>query len=307
MSRKIIQGSFLPPKSDLVFKELMRNETVRRHFIGNVLGIPLEEIRSIRLETTFLSRRSRLEKQCILDVRMQLNDNSRINVELQIRRMDHWDKRSLFYLSKMYTDGLVSGQRYNRLKKCIVINILDFSADEHPGYHKVYQLRDEEGRKYSDQFEIHIIELNKELSGDRADDWVRLFRIESREELEMLQSKNPGVLEAIKEVKVMNLSRLVKAWYEARQRDQRDRWAFEDTARNEGRAEGILEGKTEGETIGDLKRSRQAILDLLEELGDIPEDIHNRILAEVDIEVLRKWLKAAAKTTDFDAFRGKMV
>lgn len=105
----------------------------------------------------------------------------------------------------------------------------------------------------------------------------------------------------------MNLSRLVKAWYETRQRDQRDRWAFEDSARNEGRAEGILEGKTEGETIGDLKRSRQAILDLLEELGDIPEDIHNRILAEVDIEVLRKWLKAAAKTTDFDAFRGKMV
>ena len=32
-------GSFLSPKSNLVFKELMRNETVHRHFISTVLDI----------------------------------------------------------------------------------------------------------------------------------------------------------------------------------------------------------------------------------------------------------------------------
>lgn len=127
------------------------------------------------------------------------------------------------------------------------------------------------------------------------DDWIQLFRVESREELEMLQSKNLGVLEAVKEVREMNLSRLIKAWYEERQKDQRDRWAFEDTARNEGRAE------------GDLKRRRQDILDLLEELGNIPEDIYSRIYAEKDTETLRRWHKAAAKATSFEAFREKMV
>ena len=131
------------------------------------------------------------------------------------------------------------------------------------------------------------------------DDWIRLFRVESREELEMLQSKNLGVLEVVKEVKEMNLSRLIKAWYEERQKDQRDRWAFEDTARNEGR--------TEGEAKGDLKRSRQDILDLLEELGEIPGDIRCRILAMEDTEILRRWLKTAAKATSFDAFRESMV
>ena len=166
----------------------------------------------------------------------------------------------------------------------------------------VYQLRDEKGRKYSDQFEIHIIELNKELTGDRMDDWIRLFRMESREELDMLQSKSLGVLEAVKEVKEMNLSRLIKAWYEERQKDQWDRWAFEDTARNEGRAEGEAIGKAKGE----LKRSQQDILDLLEELGEIPEDIRCRILAMEDTEILRRWLKTAAKATSFDAFRESM-
>lgn len=62
-----------------------------------------------------------------------------------------------------------------RLKKCIVIDILDFPGGENPGYHKVYHLRDIDGRLYSDQFEVHVIEMNKELTGDRVDDWIRLL------------------------------------------------------------------------------------------------------------------------------------
>lgn len=151
----------------------------------------------MRLENSFLSRRSRKEKQCILDVRLLLNDDRRINIELQIRRLAYWDKRSLYYLAKMYTDDLYSGQSYDRLKKCIVIDILDFSGDKNPGYHKVYRLRDEDGRLYSDQFEVHIIELNKKLSGGRLDDWIRLLQINSREELENMHSGNAGVARAI--------------------------------------------------------------------------------------------------------------
>lgn len=110
----------------------MRNEEVRRHFISDVLGIPLKDIKSVRLENSFLSKRSQKEKQCILDVRMLLNDARRINVELQIRRLAYWDKRGLYYLAKMYTDGLHSGQSYEQLKKCIVIDILDLLEEHSP-------------------------------------------------------------------------------------------------------------------------------------------------------------------------------
>ena len=64
-------------------------------------------------------------------------------------RLAYWDKRSLFYLAKMYTDGVFSGQSYDRLKKCIVISILDFDLDPFPDYHKVYYLQDQRGRQYS--------------------------------------------------------------------------------------------------------------------------------------------------------------
>lgn len=327
MGRKEMWGKFIPPKADVAFKELMRNEEVRRHFISDVLGIPLEEIRSVRLENTFLSRRSRQEKQCVLDVRILLNDNRRINVELQVRRLAYWDKRSLFYLSKMYTDGVFSGQSYERLKKCIVVSILDFDLDSFPDYHKVYCLRDQEGRQYSDQFEIHVIELNKELTGDRMDDWIRLFRVESREELDEMQSENAGVMKAVEEVKVMNLFKWAKWRYEEHLKYQRDLWALKEAAKQDGHAEGFAEGRTEGHaegrieghaegraegraeghaeghTEGSLEQSRQVIYDFLERLGEIPEDIRLRIETEENKAVLRKWYLAAPGVDSFDEFR----
>ena len=307
MSRKRMVERFIPPKSDVAFKELMRNEVVRRGFISDVLDIPLEEIKSVRLENPFLSRRSRVEKQCILDVRIQLNDDSRINVELQIQRLAYWDKRGLFYLAKMYTDNLFIGQRYDRLKKCIVISIIDFAGDEHPGYHKVYHLRDQEGRLYSDQFEVHIIELNKELTGDKLDDWIRFFQVKSMGELNKLQSGNAGVMEAVAEVKRMNLIRSIRLWYEARLMYQRDQWAIEDAIREDSWNAGRAEGHEEGRAEGNLYRSKQSILDLLEELGSIPEDVRSCIDSARDTETLRQWLKFAAHAENFDDFRNKIA
>ncbi len=54
----------------------------------------------VRLENTFPNRRSRLENQCILNAKIQLYDDSRINVGLQIRRMgEHWaDKACSIWL-----------------------------------------------------------------------------------------------------------------------------------------------------------------------------------------------------------------
>ena len=86
-------------------------------------------------------------------------------------------------------------------------------------------------------------------------------------------------------------------------------WNWDDAMeveREEAYEDGVEAGRIEGKTLGDLNRSRQAILDLLEDLGDIPEDIQSRINAEEDTQVLRRWYKAAAKAVSFDAFREKM-
>ena len=46
-------GKFVSLKDDVSFKYLFLNETVRLHFISDALGIPPEDIRSVRLANTF--------------------------------------------------------------------------------------------------------------------------------------------------------------------------------------------------------------------------------------------------------------
>lgn len=243
-------GRIISLKYDFTFKYLFLNREVRRHFISDALGIPLEEIREVRLANTFLWRRYRRQKQGIVDVMVELNNDSRVNIELQIEMLAYWDKRSLFYLSKMFTEGLLSGQKYEKLKRCVCISVLGFNLDGRPEYHKIYRLRDETGHEFSDMLEIHVIELNKPLSGaSRMDDWIRLFNVRTEEELEMLEAstKNVGIIEAIKEVRIMSLGKTLRALHEAKQKEIRDKNAREDYVRGEGIRQGLEQGLNQGE------------------------------------------------------------
>ena len=60
-------------------------------------------------------------------------------------------------------------------------------------------------------------------------------------------TKNAGILEAIKEVRVMSLGKTLRLMYEARLKEIRDRDAREDYVRNEGIEQGRSEGRSQGE------------------------------------------------------------
>ncbi len=64
------------------------------------------------------------------------------------------------------------------------------------------------------------------------------------------------------------------------------------------RQEGFEDGKAEGKA--------EDILELLEELGDIPRDLYERVFAEKDLQQLKKWLKLVAKAESIEQFVEKM-
>ena len=70
----------------------------------------------------------------------------------------------------------------------------------------------------------------------------------------------------------------------------------------DGRAEGRAEGRTEGRVSG----IAESIIKLLEDQGEISEELQTRIMAEKDLQVLSKWLKLAARVDSIDAFRERM-
>ena len=235
----------ISPKWDYCMKELFRNPVIRKYFISVVLNIPVEAIRSTRLLNTYLWRRFRYQKEGILDVLVELNDDTKINIELQVKAVRNWDKRQLFYLGKMLTEEVPFGRSYDVMKRCVAISILDFNLTEDKQYHKTYLLRDEEGRVFSNLVELHVIELNKALMGQTIDEWIRFFNVKTEGDLDMLrmQTNNAGILEAIKEIEHMSLSRWAKAQYEEHMKRVMDRKAEDAYVFDRGVERGIGRGR----------------------------------------------------------------
>ena len=211
--RERTKEMIISPKYDDMMKELFHNETVLRYFLSDILRVCPDRIWNLRLKTPFLRKRGRKEKQGILDVVAEFGDDTKVNVELQVRIVRNWDKRQLFYLAKMYTEELIKGEDYSRLKRCVGISLLDFNLSDRPKYHTVYRLRDEEGNEFTDALEIHVLELSKPLTGkEKADEWIQFFNVETEEDLRMIKAKtkNPGILEAIRELRRLSLDSPMK-------------------------------------------------------------------------------------------------
>ena len=244
----------ISPKMDFAFRELMEDDEVRRYFICDALNMSVEQVKETRLGNPFLRRRHRKMNLGILDVKVFLQDGTRINLEMQLRRQKFWEKRSLYYLAKMYADILVMGEHFDRLRRCVAISILDFNLTEDDRYHSVYRMRDEMGKDYSDLLELHIIELRKTLNGkSRMDDWIRLFNAETEEDLHMIKTKNVGVQRAKYVIQEMSLTEAMRDAFEAYRKRKMDRKSEDAYVYDQGKAAGEQIGIEQG-----IERGKQA-------------------------------------------------
>lgn len=80
-------------------------------------------------------KRYRMQKQGILDVLVELNNKTKINIEMQTTFVNCWDRRNLFYLSKMYTEDLRMIQARNIGIKTAIEEIKRMSLSKRLRYH----------------------------------------------------------------------------------------------------------------------------------------------------------------------------
>lgn len=219
----------MKPKVDFAFKEIMRNEMTRRGFLSAVLKIDPDDISKTEILNAYLSKQHEDEKLGILDVRILLNDNTEINIEIQVLKFDLWVERSLFYGAKMYTDQAEKGKGYGSLRKCICINILDYTLfPDYDGFYSQFHISEDTRHTiYTDKLEFHVIELSKLPVGlkENSDDlllWAKFFNAEKEEEFEMLAEKNKYIANAYEDLQVISQDREKRMEYEARQKALRD-------------------------------------------------------------------------------------
>lgn len=294
----------MQPKVDFCFKELLEDKEIRCGFISALLQIPPEAIRSTTLINTHLRKMHKKDKLGILDVRVQLEDGTEMNVEMQSLIYDYWTERSLFYLCKMYTDQIHEGDDYKKLKKCIHVGILDFTLFDDKEYYSRFHIReDTRPLLYSDKLEIHILELPKlrayKYPQTELLRWAQFFNAEDREELKMIAKGNKFMEKAYKHLVELSADKEKRMEYEARQKALRDQLHIRNSGFRAGHAEGHAEGLTEGYTKGLEDGEHQFLtkqiqkklvknpsitpLEIAEEL-ETPIEVIQKIIAELSVK-----------------------
>ena len=173
-------------------------------------------------------------------------------------------ERTLFYWSKMYNGQIKSGDTYDRLKKCITINIVDFKCLPTQKVHSSFHIvEDETKEKLTDVLEIHYLELPKlfesNIRKDENEDiiqWMMFLETKNREGFEMLAEKNEKIKKAYSILEVISKDDIKRAAYEAREAELHD----QVTRLKSAREEGIKEGKKEGRKEEKIDNAKNLIL-----------------------------------------------
>lgn len=246
----------MKPKVDFAFKEIMMDEKARIGFLSAILKLDPAKIKETKILNTYLQKVHEDDKQGILDVRVSMNDDTEIDIEIQLSELKVWADRSLFYLAKMYTGQIKSGQLYNVFKKCVGISILNFVLfPEETAFYSCFHIKEDTRHfLYTDKMEFHLIELPKlpqELKDEKDDIllWAKFINSERKEDFEMLATKNTYIQSAYNTLQVISQDEEKRIEYEAREKALRDynqgMWEAMESGRREGRREGWEEGRKE--------------------------------------------------------------
>lgn len=113
--------------NDYMFRVILQeNEFALRGLIGSLLHLNQNEIKSVLITNPIKLGEQIDSKTFILDINLLLNDDTHLNLEMQVVNPLNWPDRSLSYLCRMY-DDLHSGQEYQEAQRAIHIGILDFT------------------------------------------------------------------------------------------------------------------------------------------------------------------------------------
>ena len=289
MPQRIENFSRLPLTNDYIFKRIFAhegNEDILKDLLEAILNI---QIQSINVQNPELLKNNKEEKRGILDIKVELNNNTIIDVEMQVKNQNNIDSRSTTYLSKLVANQLHIADQYERLKKSIVICILNFNYYKRNSYHNIARMKFEETTKKaqvdmgyieedkiaSEYLEMHFIELPKFIkknpeASTKLEQWLWLLS-GKEEKIKMAEKENKEIKKAVKILDEISM--------DPKERERYESIFMAEYFQRESELNFFEKGKLEGE----LKRNIEIAKKLLSKNMSIPEITEITGLSENEI------------------------
>jgi predicted transposase/invertase (TIGR01784 family) len=238
-----LKEKFISPLADFLVKDIFgtqKNIGNTRGLLKAALDFDPAEYRSMRIVDPHLHRRWKKDKLGIVDVKLNTASGEVLHIDVQVNPDRNFISRSLYYNDRLVVDQVGAGERYKAIRRSISIMIVNFTLlkDEPPGrYKNVYRfLNTVSHEPFTDLQEIVIIELTKvpdEDDGTELWPWLRFFKCETMEELDMLAKKHKEVSNAVRQVRRMSPIRAIREmifdYYDARNlREGQDEYGWDE-------------------------------------------------------------------------------
>ena len=241
--------------------------------MSSILSVPITNLENntINLDLNkILDRSYPDDKIGVLDVRIKVNNEIEIDLEMQMLYREKLIERILWYWAKLYSSQLKNGDDYSALKKTLEILIVNDTLPELKNILKPctrWQIRECEifSEILTDNFEIVIIELPKVEQAYLKDmdnlllQWMMFLLNPESLEVSKIMERNENIKVATKELEEISEEQVNQRIAELREKARRDDVAL----------------RLAGERIGREKAQKEYEEKILEEKKIIVKNLLN--------------------------------
>ena len=217
-----IQYTFL---NDYMFRVILqKHKNVLRSIVCACLKLKAEEVQDIVVQNPIELGEAIDDKTFILDIHVLLNNNTIINLEMQVLDLKDWPERSLSYLARSY-DNVAKGDEYINVKPVYHIGFLNYTLfPKYPEFFARYRMMNLKNHHvYTTKFNLYVVDLTQTKLATQEDVdtglvyWTQVFKAKTWEELRQMAERNQELQEATEALYVYNQDEIVKEKCRARQ------------------------------------------------------------------------------------------
>ena len=277
--------------NDYMFRAVFQtSEEALRGLLSALLYISEEEILSCLICNPIILGDAIDEKTCILDIRVLLNGNKQINLEMQMGSVENWTDRSVFYLCRMFAE-MKKGMDYTQAKPSIHIGIMMKSpVPEDTAFYNEYALKNRRtGYEFTGKIALHVLDLScleqvaEEERNSALYHWACVFRAKTWKEVLAMAEQSESIKKAVVTLRKLSEDEKIRLQCEARERYQMDWQSSMRTSREKGREEGRKEGE---QAMAELINKLMAA-DRMDEIKKAMEDEGYRAQLMKELECLK--------------------
>lgn len=215
-------------------------------------------------------------------------DEFRVSYDLEMQNQDEKNlaKRSRYYQAEMDVSSLKPGEDFNELRPSCIIYICTFDPFGKGLYQYVFEeYCKEAGLSLGDDTRKIFLNTKGTRQENVSKELIHFLRYVEKSTEDVVQEENDTTIKLLhQKVKELKQRRELEVNYMRFEELLQDKWR-----------DGLAEGKIE------------SIFELLQEIGEVPEDLRKQIESQTDLETLSQWLKLAAKSASIEEFISKMA